>query len=169
MRKLNDMESFTWLTFFWGLFTGILISVITNWVMKLMGYSWRALVNFLIKKYNRYDVDIEGDWIGIPQSKNYETKDYVEKVTIYRTGNNVKGIIETTAGPYCGRRYVFTGLFRNSILTATYKSEDCKNLEQGSYSIMLTDVGNTFVGFVSYCLDAKKEIKVSKYLLERKK
>lgn len=162
------MQTDFWPPYLYGTVSGVIISILTVATINLFKTSYKTIVNRIIRYYNRYDIDIEGEWIGIPHADDYEDPQYQETISIRRMGENITGTVRTTQGKYTGRIYVLEGKFRNLTLMATYKSKDGKNLECGSYCVALTDIGNTFKGYVTYCPDDHREIKTTDYILQRK-
>lgn len=144
----------------------ILIGVISSILAAFLVYLFKQLIDYSIKRFiviHDSDVNINCEWIGTTEDPDYE-----EIVTINRVGENITGEIKTIKGKYAGREYIFEGKYRNLILTATYKSKNKNDLERGSFSLQITDIGNTFEGYALYCDDYNRSINSTKYKFIRK-
>ena len=97
-----------------------------------------VIIQFLIRKgiipwfeeLSYSNAKIEGEWISsYPEWQNEDdAKDiYSEKIILSRKGSKIRGTMTVISGGDRGTIFDFEGTFHNSILTATYKTQDLKS------------------------------------------
>ena len=70
-------------------------------------------------------------------------------------------------GRHIGRSYKFEGTYRSLLLTATYCAGDERNLDSGSFTLMLADGGRKLIGGEAAHITATNTVGWFEYEWER--
>ncbi|OEC52319.1 MULTISPECIES: hypothetical protein [unclassified Aeromonas] len=67
-----------------------------------------------------------------------------------------------------GSSYVFSGVFKDLILTATYESTSHFSTDRGTFTLRLEDNGSYLKGYTVYLGDTNGELSDAKYIWRKK-
>lgn len=89
------------------------------------------------------------------------------RVEIFRIGHTITGNIVEIGGASQVHTYTVNGSFRNLILSGQYENLDERNIDRGSFSLMLRNNGKKFEGFFSSYGDNTHSIHPFRCILKR--
>ena len=108
--------------------------------------------------------DISGEWDGrahTPSGLSHQT------IEVSRRGHKVFGVIRAVKGKHKGKSYKFEGTYQSLLLTATYCAGDARELDSGSFTLMLADGGKKLVGGEAAHISATNKVGWFEYEWER--
>ena len=114
-----------------GIISGLLATGIFSFVVFVCSVIWRKIVSPWWENKLYQDARIDGEWIAEIEAKN--TDNDIEVITISQIGHDICGDIACTQGPDEGKKYKFTGVFRNQILTAYYWNTKNTSVDRGAF------------------------------------
>ncbi len=139
---------------------GISSGIVTALIVFFMKSIW---IKQLIPWFERLvykDINIAGKWKSNLGDDEYNG----DLVEMFQSAHKVHGFIRVTLDEDYTETYYFEGLFKNSILTATYSVYKKSNLDSGSMTMILKENGNKLIGHTSFY---NEEIVSEKYIWTR--
>lgn len=133
-----------------GVISGVIV-VIFTWLLRTL---WIHVVEPWYEDRVYKDAAVEGAWV----ISSDDCSDRKERIELFRKGHSVWGDIICTGGPDEGSVYAFEGVFRNTILTGTYKAKNPGLLDRGTYTLLLTRNGMEFEGYAALYSDEECKV-----------
>jgi len=130
--------------------SGIIAGLLTTLIVVVFHCLWIRAIQPWYEERIYKDARIEGCW-----KITYPNIEGEEIAKIERQGHRITGNVTVISGPDQGKMYVFSGTFKNLILTGEYSSANRAALDRGTFSVMLSNNGNSFSGFSSFYHDSK--------------
>ena len=152
-------------TFGIAIAAGLLSAFLATSVMLLIRHLWTSILEPWYEDRIYKDALIEGRWTGIGTFEHDEEEELLW--ILNRRGHAVSGTILCLTGPDQGRSYVFSGEFRNMVLTATYETADRACVDRGTVNMMLLNDGQTLLGHCSYYCPSRHQIESCVYRCHR--
>ncbi|MFQ2168449.1 hypothetical protein ACK35I_05075 [Aeromonas veronii] len=140
-----------------GLVTGILI-----WVFRSI---WLNILSHIVEDILYRGVRIDGQWLA--ELEGVESL-HKEEIIIKQYGCRVSGTLKSIEGQDQGSSYVFSGVFKDLILTATYESTSHFSTDRGTFTLRLEDNGSYLKGYTVYLGDTNGELSDAKYIWRKK-
>lgn len=149
-----------------SIFSGIISAVLVTFMYWLTKFLWVKQLRPFWENLLYSDIRINGTWIA--QLTTPVVAEYKEEVTVNQTGHKIDGTIICTVGPDLGRKYKFSGTFRNSMLSAFFWVENSTTLDTGSFSLRIENNGSRLAGFTTYYFDDDHKLVSREYIWMRK-
>lgn len=140
-----------------GLVTGILI-----WCFRSV---WLKILSPIVEDMLYRGVRIDGQWLAELEGVEPSHK---EEITLKQWGCRVSGTLNSIEGQDQGGAYVFSGIFKNLILTATYESTSHFSTDRGTFTLRFEDNGSYLKGYTVYLGDTDGELSDAKYIWRKK-
>jgi len=142
-----------------GITSGIVTALIvffakSIWIKNLIPWFERLVYK---------DIYINGSWKSTLGNDEYNG----ETVEIYQSAHKINGYIRVSSEEEYTETYQFIGIFKNSILTATFSVYNKSNLDSGSMTMMLKENGNKLVGHTAFYDEDEEKIVSRKYIWTR--
>jgi len=142
-----------------GITSGIVTALIvffakSIWIKNLIPWFERLVYK---------DIYINGKWKSNLGDDEYDG----ELVEIEQSAHKVNGYIRVSSKEEYTETYQFEGIFKNSILTATFSVFDKSNLDSGSMTMILKENGNKLIGHTAFYDEDEEKIVSKKYIWTR--
>ena len=149
-----------------GIISGLISAILLGLSLYLFRTVWKFWIEPWYENKLYCDARIDGEWTATLTA--HETAPDCENVVIKQTGHAVTGQIECVSGPDANRKYIFTGVIRNQILSAYYWNASKGSIDSGSFSLHLEGDGNELNGYSAYYQDQKNNVVGREYKWLRK-
>ena len=127
-----------------GIISGVLVAV----AMFLFRVYWLKVLQPWYEDRIYQDAKIEGEWLTTIDFPDNTTNTH--RIHLERVGHSVHGSVICISGYSEGQAYSFAGTFKNLLLTADYQVTNSRNLERGTFTLMLIEGGSRLRGYITY-------------------
>ena len=142
-----------------AIFTGIVAGLVTGILIWFFREIWLKILEPKIENYLYSDVRIDGAWVSELTAK----APHREEIQLHQKGHRIEGTMKCIEGQGKGASYMFSGTFRNLILTAAYISTNAEAVDRGTFTLKLRNNGTRFEGATSYYRDTDDSISTTDY------
>lgn len=133
-------------------------------VVAVLIWAWTNLLPLIMQRFYRDEPRIDRcRWKTTFQEENRE---YHEIVTLRQKGRRIQGQIDLHEEGSGVTSYLFEGVFKHLILTATYEPTDPADIERGTFTLKYNNQ-NKFIGQYIFFSEEPDKIISSHYTWER--
>lgn len=127
-----------------GVVSGVFVSI----AALLFRVYWLKVLQPWYEDRVYQDTKIEGPWTTTINFPDGTTNTH--RINLERVGHSISGSVICTSGYSEGQTYGFSGTFKNLLLTADYQVTNSRNLERGTFTLMLIEGGSRLRGYITY-------------------
>lgn len=147
--------------------SGVVSGLITSFIIFLaLGYK-RNVIDKYFENLLYKDVCIEGNWNV--EGTFYDGKTAKRKLKMERVGNRIEGVLSSTQGHDEGDIWDINGEVRNTIITATYASQNKSSLDRGTFTLMIKDNGLKLEGICALYSNKVHAVKYAEFICTKDK
>jgi hypothetical protein len=142
----------------------ILSGIVASACVVFIGSIWRSIIEPWFEDRVYQDARIDGNWRG-ETIRNSITREVVWEIR--QRGHRIKANATPISGPNEGKRFKVEGMFRNSLLTVTYRMDSNQTLERGCVALKLINNGQRLQGHILRFDGQKEKVETAPYFVER--
>ena len=142
-------------------YTGIISGLVTGILIWLFRFGWLRILSPFVEDLLYRGVRIDGQWTAELDGAESIHK---EEIIVNQWGSRISGTLKCIEGQDQGSAYIFNGVFKNLILTATYESTNKFATDRGTFTVKLKDNGSCFQGHTVYLGATDGELSDAAYI-----
>jgi hypothetical protein len=135
-------------TFASSLLAGVVSGLFVSFAVFFFRVYWLRVIQPWYENRLYQGAKIEGSWTTTINFPDGTTNTH--RINLERTGYSISGSVVCISGYSEGQAYAFSGTFKNLLLTASYQATNSRNLERGTFTLMLIEGGSRLRGHLTY-------------------